>query len=167
MGRPSNHYSEKCPYCERKHIVTQYFKDHYKQHFCDRNCYLAYKRKLQLINYHKYISQLSISKEFIHWLAGFVDGEGTFATKLNDKNYPIGFLSFSVAQKEKEIIKYIQQQFRFGKVYRQKTGVFTFNATGYAQCRVLYDYLKPYIRTQNKLKQLKLWEKYFKKFELN
>jgi hypothetical protein len=155
------HYNYKCNYCEKTLFLTQSKIDSLKTHHCNRHCYLKSKRKEQLLQYQKLKRTIKISTKFQNWFAGFVDGEGCCAIKLNDKNYKYGFVSFKISQKEKHILNYIKSILNFGHVYQTLKSIYTFDCNGYAKCKIIYDFLKGKVKTINKQNQLKLWKKYF------
>ena len=153
-----------CTNCNKQIWVTPYKEKNLKTHFCNRFCYLQYRRKLQIQEYKLLKNRYNIPESFKWWLAGFVDGEGTFATKMNDPNYTNGFLTFIVAQKEKAIMNKIYKYLNFGRLKSTKK-IWYFRVNGYAKCKFIYDILYDKIATNNKKRQLKIWQKYFKEFE--
>jgi len=117
-------------------------------------------REKQLQEYKDLKRKIKIDNRFQYWFAGFVDGEGTFATKLNDPNYPNGFISFIVAQKAKPIIKQIENTLKFGNT-KSTNDLWYYRVNGYAKCKIIYNLIKDKVKTKNKIKQLKKWERYF------
>ena len=61
------------------------------------------------------------------YLAGFVDGEGSFNVSLRRKNdYRLGWqvvLSFNVSQKEREILALMKRHFGCGIIKQRKDGL--------------------------------------------
>ncbi len=144
----------------------KYIFKRYNQ-FCDRLCYLKNNRIKSAEEYYKLKSKLKISKDFKSWFAGFIDGEGTFAFK-KDANNPKGFVSFIISQKEKQVIDYIYKTLKFGILGKQlcihshgRTIMYVYRCNGYAKCKIIYNLVKKYIKTINKLRQLNKWAKYF------
>lgn len=159
-------YKINCNYCNKELLMTKYKLNSLKTHHCNRECYLKAKRTNQIEHYMKLKRTIKPNKEFLVWFAGFVDGEGTFATKLNNKNYPLGFLSFSVSQKDKRIIGFIHKKLPFGTVHKTTKKLVCFSCTGYAKSKLIYDLIGKKVKTQNKKNQLKLWGRYFRKIDL-
>ena len=153
-----------CTNCNKQIWVTPYQEKHLKTHFCNRLCYLKYRRKLQIQEYKELKVKYRIPESFKWWLAGFIDGEGTFATKLNDPNYSNGFLTFIVAQKEKTVMNKIYRYLNFGCL-RKNRKLWYFQVNGYAKCKFIYDIIRDKVLTKNKQNQLKIWQRYFKTYE--
>lgn len=92
------------------------------------------------------------SKEYLIWLAGFFDGEGSVGIwskgiRRGKKYYSVGV---NVCQKNEEIIKEIHSYYPEGFLHavRNKAGVYTFTISGNSTCeRFLRDIL-PYLRVK-------------------
>ena len=72
--------------------------------------------------------------EKVGWyLAGFVDGEGSFNVSLRKKSdYKVGWqpvLSFNVSQREQTILALMKRHLRCGIIKRRKDGLYSFDVT--------------------------------------
>ena len=68
-----------------------------------------------------------------YYLAGFVDGEGSFNVSLRKKSdYKVGWqpvLSFNVSQKERTILVLMKRYFKCGIIKRRKDGLYSYDVT--------------------------------------
>jgi len=81
----------------------------------------------------KQVGVKDISPELGGYLAGFVDGEGSFNISLRKKHdysqrwQPV--LSFNVSQKEKTLLTLLKQTLQCGIVKRRKDGLYSYDVT--------------------------------------
>lgn len=81
----------------------------------------------------KQVGVKDISPEFGGYLAGFVDGEGSFNISLRKKHdyayrwQPV--LSFNVSQKEKTLLILLKQTLRCGIIKQRKDGLYSYDVT--------------------------------------
>jgi hypothetical protein len=78
------------------------------------------KQKIELMNFGWYI-------------AGFVEGEGSFNISLRkNKSYKLGWqpiLSFNVSQKEKTVLQLMKQTFNCGIIKQRRDGLYSYDVT--------------------------------------
>lgn len=76
---------------------------------------------------------ISITQQLGGYIAGFVDGEGSFNISLRKKkDYSTGWqpvLSFNVSQKEKTMLLLLQQTFKCGILKRRRDGLHSYDVT--------------------------------------
>lgn len=96
-------------------------------------------------------------KPSIAWyIAGFVDGEGSFNVSLRKKpDYKLGWqpiLSFNVSQKERTILALMKRHFGCGIIKQRKDGLYSYDVTN---PRMIYQVIIPFFETYCFLSQTK------------
>ncbi len=102
-------------------------------------------------------SIVSKIKPNIAWyIAGFVDGEGSFNVSLRKKpDYKLGWqpvLSFNVSQKEKTILALMKRHFGCGIIKQRKDGLYSYDVTN---PRMIYQVIIPFFEKYRFLSQTK------------
>jgi hypothetical protein len=93
------------------------------------------------------------------WVAGFVEGEGTFSGSMRAYDYfqP----NFSVYQKDRIVLELVQAFFQAngieGKIYLGTNNCHTYNVSGKARCRKVYELLRPHMHAPVKIAQAEAW----------
>ncbi len=96
-------------------------------------------------------------KPHLAWyIAGFVDGEGSFNVSLRKKpDYKLGWqpvLSFNVSQKEKTILALMKRYFGCGIIKQRKDGLYSYDVTN---PRMIYQVIIPFFEKHHFLSQTK------------
>ena len=93
---------------------------------------------------------------FLKWLAGFIDGDGTFhfyIYKAKDGNYRCP--TISIAQKERSALDYIKQQIGFGNIcYIKSSECWYYEVSGIKRVSYLVNLVGKYIMTNKKQNQV-------------
>lgn len=97
-----------------------------------------------------------ISERLAWYLAGFVDGEGSFNVSLRKKpDYKIGWqpvLSFNVSQKEKTILALMKHHFGCGIIKQRRDGLYSYDVTN---PRAIQEIIVPFFEKYNFLSATK------------
>lgn len=96
-------------------------------------------------------------KTHIYWyLAGFVDGEGSFNVSLRKKqDYKIGWqpvLSFNVSQRERTILALMKRYFSCGIIKKRRDGLYSYDV---ANPNAIMETIIPFFKKYNFLSQTK------------
>ena len=79
------------------------------------------------------MSKVKVPERIGWYIAGFVDGEGSFNVSLRKKpDYRVGWqpvLSFNVSQKERTILALMKRYFGCGIIKRRKDGLHSYDVT--------------------------------------
>lgn len=79
------------------------------------------------------MSKVKVPESVGWYLAGFVDGEGSFNVSLRKKSdYKVGWqpvLSFNVSQREKTILALMKRHFACGIIKRRRDGLYSYDVT--------------------------------------
>lgn len=109
-------------------------------------------------------TSISMDKQFLHWLGGFFDGEGSTGF-YNFKKFRQ--LKVTLRQKDKDILEYVRRKVGYGSVctdYKCK-GIYGWYCSS-ARARWFLKLILPYLKTKHKRKQtikaLRLDRKYIK-----
>lgn len=97
-----------------------------------KNVLLA-ENQQERLDYTVEANDISISQQLGGYIAGFVDGEGSFNISLRKKkDYSVGWqpvLSFNVSQKEKTMLLLLLQIFKCGILKRRRDGLYSYDVT--------------------------------------
>lgn len=103
-----------------------------------------------------------MDKDFGHWLAGFIDGEGCFLIAVNGGYFSPRF-SIKLRADESPIIERIHQETRIGKTsFYPYNGIkgnpqVNWNVNSRQDCRTLADLLDKYPLRAKKAKDFAIW----------
>jgi hypothetical protein len=96
---------------------------------------------------------------FLRWLAGFIDGDGTFHFNLYraKDGYLYRCPTISIAQKERSSLDYIKQQIGFGNIcYIKSSECWYYEVSGIKRVSYLVNLMGKYIMTDKKQSQIRV-----------
>lgn len=103
----------------------------------------------------------NINKDFLIWLVGFFEGEGSCGCYLSEKNkHGKGFTQYklqaTISQKEREILDHIKEVLQCGSVAINKGsyGLMYHWRVDSLQARLFLNMIFPFLKTNHKKKQV-------------
>lgn len=107
-----------------------------------------------------------------HYLAGFVDGDGSLQIKIikrkNDRYEVRIVIQIDLQEKDYHIIELIKNNFNGYVGYRKTNNSYYYSSVSFKNLKNWIEYLDKYCLCSNKYKEYVIWRKvYFKRFEIN
>lgn len=91
------------------------------------------------------------NRDFLCWLAGFYEGEGSCGTYRKNLKYPI--IQLSIYQKEIDNLSYIQKTLGFGSISKDNRGGHSYNITGKKAIEFI-ELVLPFMHSPYKISQI-------------
>ena len=158
----ANYYAKQCEKCYIKSIKVKKIKtkcllcnksiydySFYKRKFCCLSHSYTYRLKLNFLNTTKILSKLN-DKIFLSWLTAFWEGEGSLSVSYKKRRY-----NFNITQKNYQIIKYIKNKLKIGRIYKHTAnGCYSFIINDNGTILALLYKIKKYFRINRRKKQI-------------